>query len=383
MTRSIWIAGAASVAAAVGAGRVDASPVDRRGAIGAALRRSDTLAADAAEAGILFGTAAYLRDMSTKGSTYDPAYDAIVLRECSLLFPGFGMGADATRKSSSGFDFSLVDPLLDIASTNDLAFAGGHLVWHQSIPPWVPSTLTFRSDVLKEMLLEVTSTVSHFAGKIEYWTVVNEVIDIGRNPEGLRNSFWLQKLGPDYIAQAFMAAHDADPRATLVLNEHLIEGDRPGQEPRRAAVLGLLRSLREKNVPVDALGLQAHLFGGMPVDQAVLDRFLNDVHDLGLKVLITELDVVDVALPADIGARDAAVAKTIQAFLEVVLRHPAVTSINTWGLSDNHSWYNSTQTPAALRRSDGLSSRGTLLDASLHRKPAYYAVRSELRSAAH
>ncbi len=93
-------------------------------------------------------------------------------------------------------------------------------------------------------------------------------------------------------------------------------------------------------------------------------RFLLTVASLGLKIFVTELDVRDRDLPADVAVRDRAVARTYTEYLDVVLADPAVTIVLTWGLDDADSWL--------LRfapRPDGLPVRPLPFDAQLRPKP--------------
>ena len=60
----------------------------------------------------------------------------------------------------------------------------------------------------------IHTVVGRYKGKIKVWDVVNEAVaDGGTNI--LRNSLWLQIIGPDFIAKAFEYAHEADPDAIL------------------------------------------------------------------------------------------------------------------------------------------------------------------------
>ena len=107
----------------------------------------------------------------------------------------------------------------------------------------------------------------------------------------------------------------------------------------------------------------------MALDQKVLNRFVQDIADMGLGVVVTELDVRDDRLPADIASRDIAVAAHARAWLDAVLPCPAVTGVLTWGLSDRRSWLNDT-----FRRPDGLPQRPLPLDADLKRKKLWEAM---------
>ena len=59
----------------------------------------------------------------------------------------------------------------------------------------------------------ISTVVKHFRGKVFSWDVVNEAI---ADDQGyLRQSKWLNRLGEEFIAEAFLAAHAADPDAEL------------------------------------------------------------------------------------------------------------------------------------------------------------------------
>jgi endo-1,4-beta-xylanase len=103
----------------------------------------------------------------------------------------------------------------------------------------------------------------------------------------------------------------------------------------------VIDALLADNVPVQALGVQAHLSADSfaeRFDAEAYRQFLRDVADRGLEILVTELDVLDDGLPADHGPRDQAVADTYARYLEVALDEPAVRSVMTFGLTDRYTW---------------------------------------------
>ena len=86
--------------------------------------------------------------------------------------------------------------------------------------------------------------------------------------------------------------------------------------------------------------------------------------DLGLAVLVTELDVIDDKLPADVAARDAAAAARARDLLSSLSEGAPLSAILTWGITDKYTW-----TPSYFRRPDGLPNRPLPLDASYAPKP--------------
>jgi endo-1,4-beta-xylanase len=200
---------------------------------------------------------------------------------------------------------------------------------------------------------------------------------------GLRTDVpWYQTIGPSYVAESFRIAHHQDPKALLVLNEFGFEtvnefGDQPG--PRRRATLQVIDRLLHQRVPVHALGIQAHLLADRfaeRFDARAYRRFLDEVADRGLKILITEMDVLDDGLPADVAVRDRGVADVYRRYLDVTLDHHAVKALITFGLSDRYTWLQED-----LPREDGAARRPLPFDEDLQPKPAYRALSHSLRDA--
>ena len=130
----------------------------------------------------------------------------------------------------------------------------------------------------------IHTVVGRYKGKIKVWDVVNEAVaDGGTNI--LRNSLWLQIIGPDFIAKAFEYAHEADPDAILRYNDYGLENP-----AKRHKLITLIKSLQEQHVPVMAIGSQTHVSVSSPSFEAE-DQALTELETLGLPIHITELDV--------------------------------------------------------------------------------------------
>jgi endo-1,4-beta-xylanase len=97
---------------------------------------------------------------------------------------------------------------------------------------------------------------------------------------------------------------------------------------------------------------------------------------MGYQLLITEFDVHDAPLPADIARRDAQVAALGRAFLDLTLSFREVTAVLCWGLADRYTWLQG-RTP----RTDGLPKRPTPFDDKLVIKPLFHAMAAAFRAA--
>jgi endo-1,4-beta-xylanase len=113
---------------------------------------------------------------------------------------------------------------------------------------------------------------------------------------------------------------------------------------------------------------------------SIYRNFLREIAARGVRILITELDVLDVSAPADIAERDRMVADVYKRILEVALDETAVAAVVTWGITDKYTWLNSGNYPK-FARPDGLPSRPLPFDVHFEPKPAYWAIAKSLEAA--
>jgi endo-1,4-beta-xylanase len=262
---------------------------------------------------------------------------------------------------------------------------GAHLVWDEGFGEgWTDDDLWGMDEQTARRVLfdTVRRAVGRYRGRVDAWSVVNEAIGT-EGVRGLRTDVpWFETIGPSYVSEAFRIAHAQDPDALLVLNEFGFEtvnefGDDPAD--KRRAALEVIDGLLAKDVPVEALGIQAHLLADDFVerfDPGAYRRFLSQVADRGLDILITELDVLDDGLPADRRVRDREVADAYRRYLDVTLAEPAVKALITFGLSDRYTWLQED-----YPREDGAPRRPLPFDRQLRPKPAYRALTDSLRKA--
>ncbi len=325
----------------------------------------DSLRQHAGAKGIVFGCAAVQHHLAQ-----DEAYARLVAEQCRLVLPANELKWDMLQPAPGEYQFAPADWMLRFAEDHRLLFRGHALLWEPSTPEWVHKAAT-RQNARQMLADHIRTVVSHYKGRMHSWDVVNEILELadGR-PDMVRDSLWLDLLGAEWVEMAFHLAHEADPNALLVYNENWLESDREASRAKRQRVLALLAEWKRRNVPVQALGLQAHLLTDDQVS-AELPQFVERVADLGLKVLVTELDVRDRNAPAALLPRDRMVAGKYYEFLSAVLASPAVVAIITWGLSDRYSWINHHD---GSRRADGLPSRPLPFDADFEPAPAWQAM---------
>jgi endo-1,4-beta-xylanase len=324
----------------------------------------------AAARGLRYGSTAMASQLLAGDS-----FTNLVVREAAALVAENEMKWLHMSTAPFRSDYRVADCLVDFAAAHRLLCRGHNLLWYWTTPKWfkeLPDRKTARAALLRR----VTEMVARYRGRIDSWDVVNEPVDAAADrTDHLRADVFLKQVGPEYLALAHTAARAADPGARLVLNECGVEYDTPDMDRKRAAVLDLVESMRKRQVPIDALGIQAHLsVGRYPFSEPKLRDYLRRAAAMGLEIQITELDCTDDLAPAEIPARDRLVADEYRRFLDVALDEPAVKIVMTWGLSDRYSWIVRHENTPEQRRSDGDEERPLPFDRDLRRKPAWYAL---------
>ena len=322
--------------------------------------------------GLLVGTAVAVGPLRRNA-----AYAELVKQQANIIVAENEMKFGPLRPGPDKFFFDDADTLFAFAEANGMKIRGHNFVWHRQLPPWFASYATKQNAAA--LLTEHIETVGgRYAGRVHSWDVVNEAIQVDdKQPGGLRNSPWYQLLGPEYLDLAFRTARKVDPKALLCYNDYGIEGEAPADAAKREAVLALVRGMQKRNVPIDAVGVQSHIAGGgKHVYGPGLNQFIQELQAMNLKVLLTEMDVNDRALPADSATRDQAVAETYGSYLRSTLANSSVVALLTWGITDKYTWLNGEDS-----RPDKLPERALPFDADLRPKMAYVAEVEAVRGA--
>ncbi len=284
---------------------------------------------------------------------------AIAIAQFNSITPDNALKWEAVHPAPETYDFSVADRFVSLGQKNHMFVVGHCLIWHSQTPQWVfqdkDGKPLSRQALLKRMRQHIHKVVGRYKGRIQGWDVVNEAVD---EDGTLRQSPWLKIIGEDYIAKAFQYAHQADPKAELYYNDYSL-----ANLPKRTGAIALLKKLKAEGVPVTAVGLQGHLrldWPSIEQEEATIAAFA----DLGLKIVITELDIdvlpqaikddgADVSAKAELqpelnpytaGLPDdvqQALAKRYAELFGVFFRHrDVVERVTFWGVTDGDSWKN-------------------------------------------
>jgi endo-1,4-beta-xylanase len=329
--------------------------------------------------GILYGSST-----ATWQFQPDPAYAALFAREAGMLFTEDDLLWYRLKPTPTApLDFSYGDAAFAFAESNAQSVFAAHCVWDEGLGDgWPPDALYFltEQEARNHLYPTIQAEVSRYAGRTKAWVVCNEVTD-GRRKDA--NGFWTvnpwwQTIGPEFAEEAFFVARQNDANAILIMNEF---GTEQGSSAtaKRTSVLQAIDYLKSRGAPIGALGIEAHLtYQGFAnnFNATAFRSFLSQVAARGLHIFITELDVLDDGLKANIAQRDTGVAQVYSTFLNAALQEPAVKIVLTFGLSDRYTWLQED-----FPRRDGAARRPLPFDENLQPKPAYTAILNAFNAA--
>ena len=278
-------------------------------------------------------------------------YNSIVAENC--------MKMENIHPEKDIFFWEEADAFVEFGEANNMHIVGHTLVWHSQTAPWI-----FVDDngeeVSREILIErmknhIHTIVGRYKGRVDGWDVVNEAIE---GDGSWRESKWYQIIGPEFVELAFKFAHEADPDAELYYNDYGVSG-----RAKCDGIYDLVKNLNDKGVKIDGVGLQGHLNFDIP-KISEMEESINKLSSLGVKLMITELDMTIIPWPSDEVTAEVSlnyelskefdpyaenlpdsiyqqVMDRYKGFFEMFLRHhEKIDRVTFWGVHDGNSWRN-------------------------------------------
>jgi endo-1,4-beta-xylanase len=288
----------------------------------------------------------------------------VIKKQFNAIVPENCMKSMYLQPEEGKFFFDEADKYVAFGEASNLWITGHCLVWHSQAPRWF-FTDENGNDVSRDVLIErmrnhITTVVSRYKGQIKGWDVVNEaILDDG----SFRQSKFYQIIGEDFIPLAFRFAHEADPDAELYYNDYSMSIPTKCQ-----GVVNLVKSLQEKGLRIDAVGMQGHL----QMDSPAVEEFETSLlafAQLGVKVMVTEFDISALPRMSNFSGADISTSFDYQSALNpytdslpqpVALQHQnryidffklflkyqdKISRITFWGVTDNDSWLNNFPIP--------------------------------------
>jgi endo-1,4-beta-xylanase len=326
----------------------------------------------------------YYKDYFTMGVAVSPRAlhsdeAELVVQQFGSMTPENAMKMGPIHPRENVYYWKDADSILAFAKRHHLKLRGHTLCWHNQAPRWLFTDSATGKQVTKEVLLarlkeHITTVVTRYKGEVYAWDVVNEAVSDNKE-EYLRNSLWYQICGEEFIYKAFQWAREADPNALLFYNDY-----NEINPAKREKIIRLVKSLQEKGIPINGIGLQGHWAINEPTaDQ--LEQTLKDFSQLKLTLQITELDIsvypkehnarerkpedADTSFSSAKEAEQLAEYKTC--FEKFRKYKQFISGITFWNISDRNSWLDNF--PVRGRKDYPL-----LFDKNLLPKKAYWEV---------
>ena len=213
----------------------------------------------------------------------------------------------------------------------------------------------------------ITSSVTHFSGKVKAWDVVNEVFaEDGKLRTGTSVNdqfYWYPVLGRSYTANAFRYANQADPSALLFINDYNLESG----TAKLDSLIAMVTELKTQGVPIHGIATQMHI--NINTSNAAIDNMFSKLAATGLKIHVSELDVrINPGNTSPFTVTDLILEQQAQKFRNVAESYsrnvPATQryGITFWNLTDADSW---------IVTSLGQTDYPTLFNSSYQKKPAF------------
>ncbi len=284
-------------------------------------------------------------------------YRSVLAREFNVLTAENEMKFSSVQPTRGVYRYTQADSMVAFARANGMKVRGHTLAWYSQLPAWLSSG-SFTRDEARALLDDhIRTVVGHFKGQIAAWDVVNEAFNDGT--ASFRPGFWTDRIGREYVEQAFRTARATDPDVPLFYNDYNIEGIGAKSD----SVYALLRDLKARGVPVDGVGMQMHLIVGQLPSLASMRQNFERFAALGLKIQITELDI-RMPVPSTAASLQTQ-AQNYRDVFSLCVQTAACDMIVMWGFTDRASWIPSTF---------GGQGEALLFDAAFQPKPAYTAV---------
>ena len=299
-----------------------------------------------------FNIGAAINQMQITGT--DSAGVRIIKSDFSTISPENDLKWMHIHPQSDTFYFDIADKFVALGEQNDMFIVGHTLVWHSQLAEWM-NAVKDSSAMSEHLKNHINTIVGRYKGKIDGWDVVNEAL----NEDGsLRASIFQQILGDSYLEFAFKLAEQADPEVELYYNDYNLTFPE-----KRQGAIQLVKNLQDKGVKIDGIGMQGHWSLTDPPLEDIENSILS-YSELGVKVMITELDITVLPNPWDLqGAEvdqnfegspfmdpypeklpDSVQLQLAQRYVDIFKifdKHSdKISRVTFWGVSDGNSWLN-------------------------------------------
>ncbi|ORX43068.1 glycoside hydrolase [Anaeromyces robustus] len=215
------------------------------------------------------------------------------------------------------FNTKPCDDSIAFAKKLGAKFRGHNLFWPAYSPSWFK---TYSSDIeeVKEYYLDyVAKVLDHYKDEedIIYW--INEF-----------------KGWDTYTEDIFKVAREhTNKNVKLFYNDYNAENNNGNYNGKTGAVFNYIKSMREKDVPIDGVGLQMHISCNYYPNYDQLYELISQYEEIGVEVHITEIDV---SMKSCSTLEDQK--KLYMDVFKACFDHSNCKVFTVWGAYDSESW---------------------------------------------
>jgi endo-1,4-beta-xylanase len=221
-------------------------------------------------------------------SGIDTISQNIILKQFNAITPENVMKAERINPIPGIYNFKPADDFVEFGKKNNMFIIGHTLIWHNQTPSWFfqdeNGNLKTTEAQIEQMRKHIETIAGRYAGKVNAWDVVNEVID---NDGSYRPTTWVNGVGngDTLVKNAFKFTSKYAPNTELYYND--FNAWRP---TKRDGIMRMVRMLQKEGVRIDGVGIQGHWGLNYPKTEYI-EASIDSFASLGVKVMITELDI--------------------------------------------------------------------------------------------
>lgn len=301
----------------------------------------------------------------------------LLTKHFDSMTPGNDLKWSSVEATKGTFNYANGDAEVGEAVCAGMKVRGQNLVWStgEQTPSYAfgdgTNSVANQAVVTANIQEHIQNEVQHYGSQVYAWDVVNEPIDPTQS-DCLQHGPFYQVLGAGYMDVAFKAAKLYAPAGTkLFINEYSTT-----QPAMLACLVQVIHELRDRGIPVDAVGHEMHNQINYPTPESMAQA-VDTVHDHfpDLDQQVTELDMsvynggdntsnYGNDIPPSVLAEQGWLYK--QYFDVFRSLKGKISAVTLWGMADDDTWLDS----FPVSRTD----YPLPFNMQLQAKPAYWGI---------
>ena len=313
----------------------------------------------AANHGIALGVHAVLNRLE------DKPYREILTSQSSFITIDGESDWSKVYPSPSQYNYKQVDKLVSFAESNNMPIQYHHLLWGEQsfLPSWLKNGHYSSEQLLGIIHSYISNVVGHYKNKVAVWSVVNEAFSRAQHINSL-SDWWANNIkdGTTYIDDSFIWAHQADPNATLILNDF----ENNTENSVSNATYSYIKAAKARDIPIDGIGMQMHINAADPPSMEAMIKNIQRFDAIGVPTYITEFDVNLNYIKGSNAYKSQLESQITYNVVKACIESKACVSFDLFGITDKES---------LLKWLGDTGSHSFLFDSRYRPKPSFYAFR--------